>query len=83
MNPLVDSLIKTISDIGGRDNTGDKTGAGTNTTNRNDTTPIPANMALVEGGTFQMGTASGGNNDERPVHTVTVKSFYMSKYEVT
>jgi formylglycine-generating enzyme required for sulfatase activity len=43
----------------------------------------PANMVRVEGGTFQMGTASGGEDRERPVHTVTVKSFYMSKYEVT
>jgi formylglycine-generating enzyme required for sulfatase activity len=40
-------------------------------------------MVRVEGGTFQMGTASGGESDERPVHTVTVKSFYMGKYEVT
>jgi formylglycine-generating enzyme required for sulfatase activity len=24
-----------------------------------------------------------GNDSETPVHTVTVKSFYMSKYEVT
>jgi formylglycine-generating enzyme required for sulfatase activity len=43
---------------------------------------IPANMVLVEGGTFQMGNANG-DNDEKPVHTVTVKSFYMGKYEVT
>jgi formylglycine-generating enzyme len=43
---------------------------------------IPA-MVRVEGGTFQMGTANGGDDDERPVHTVTVKSFYMGKYEVT
>jgi len=37
----------------------------------------------VEGGTFQMGTASGGNNDERPVRSVTLKSFNIGKYEVT
>jgi len=43
----------------------------------------PANMVRVEGGTFQMGTANAYNNDERPVHTVTVKTFYMGKYEVT
>jgi formylglycine-generating enzyme required for sulfatase activity len=43
---------------------------------------VPANMALVEGGTFQMGSTNGGN-DEKPVHTVTVKSFYMGKYVVT
>jgi formylglycine-generating enzyme required for sulfatase activity len=43
---------------------------------------IPANMVLVEGGTFQMGSTNGFDN-EKPVHTVTVKSFYMGKYEVT
>ncbi|MDR2661558.1 MAG: SUMF1/EgtB/PvdO family nonheme iron enzyme [Treponema sp.] len=42
----------------------------------------PANMVLVEGGTFQMGSANGESN-EMPVHSVTVKSFYMGKYEVT
>jgi adhesin HecA-like repeat protein len=39
-------------------------------------------MVLVEGGTFQMGS-NNGDSDEKPVHTVTVKSFYMGKYEVT
>lgn len=43
---------------------------------------VPPNMVLVEGGTFQMG------NDheyvmEKPVHRVSIKSFYMDKYEVT
>jgi TolB-like protein len=42
---------------------------------------VPAGMVLVEGGTFLMG--SDRPNDEKPVHTVTVKSFYMGKYEVT
>jgi len=42
-----------------------------------------ASLVRVEGGTFQMGTASGGNNDERPVYVVTIKTFYMGKYEVT
>jgi formylglycine-generating enzyme required for sulfatase activity len=36
----------------------------------------------VSGGTFQMGSNNGGNN-EKPVHTVTVSSFKISKYEVT
>jgi TolB-like protein len=39
-------------------------------------------MILVEGGTFQMGSTNG-DDDEKPVHTVTVRSFYMGKYEVT
>jgi formylglycine-generating enzyme required for sulfatase activity/TolB-like protein len=43
---------------------------------------VPANMVKVEGGTFQMGSTNG-DSDEKPVHTVTVKSFYMGKYEVT
>jgi formylglycine-generating enzyme required for sulfatase activity len=60
-----------------------KGGTGTNTTNRNTAAQPPANMVRVEGGTFQMGNSSSGNNNERPVHTVTVKSFYMGKYEVT
>jgi formylglycine-generating enzyme required for sulfatase activity len=42
----------------------------------------PANMVRVEGGSFQMGS-NNGDSDEKPVHTVTVKSFYMGKTEVT
>lgn len=37
---------------------------------------------LVTGGTFRMGSEDG-YSDERPVHTVEVKSFYMSATEVT
>jgi formylglycine-generating enzyme required for sulfatase activity len=44
--------------------------------------PIPGNMVRVEGGTFRMGSTSG-DDDEKPLHQVTVKSFYMGKYEVT
>ncbi|MDR1277210.1 MAG: SUMF1/EgtB/PvdO family nonheme iron enzyme [Treponema sp.] len=47
-----------------------------------DPRPASANMVFVEGGTFQMGSTNG-DSDEKPVHTVTVKSFYMGKYEVT
>jgi sulfatase modifying factor 1 len=39
-------------------------------------------MVFVQGGTFQMGS-NNGNNDEKPVHTVTVNSFYISKHEIT
>jgi hypothetical protein len=42
----------------------------------------PSRMVLVEGGTFQMGSANG-NSNERPVHSVMVKRFYMGQYEVT
>ena len=43
---------------------------------------IKADFKLVEGGTFQMGSTSG-DSDEKPVHTVTVSSFYMCDHEVT
>jgi len=39
-------------------------------------------MVPVEGGTFRMGS-TGGYDDEEPVQSVTVSSFYLSKYEVT
>ena len=40
-------------------------------------------MVLVPSGTFSMGRTSGaGETDELPVHSVTLSSFYMSKYEV-
>jgi formylglycine-generating enzyme required for sulfatase activity len=43
-----------------------------------------AEMVHVPGGAFEMGDKLGeGEGDEKPVHTVTVSSFYMSKYEIT
>jgi len=42
----------------------------------------PPGMVYVEGGSFQMGSTSG-DADEKPVHSVTVKSFFMDKTEVT
>ena len=43
-----------------------------------------AEMAYVEGGTFQMGdTRNEGETDEKPVHSVSVSSFWMSKHEIT
>jgi formylglycine-generating enzyme required for sulfatase activity len=48
--------------------------------------PVPDNFVRINGGTFQIGSAGGevgGEVNERPVHSVTVKSFYMGKYEVT
>ncbi|MDR1274648.1 MAG: formylglycine-generating enzyme family protein [Odoribacteraceae bacterium] len=48
--------------------------------------PAEPEMVFVRGGTFQMGGASeeeGGDDDELPVHEVTVSGFYMGKYEVT
>ncbi len=41
-------------------------------------------MVFIFGGSFQMGDSfSEGNSNERPVHTVTLDSFYMGKYEIT
>ncbi len=39
-------------------------------------------MVLVVGGTFSMGSTDGLKN-EGPVHPVTLKSFYIDKYEVS
>lgn len=54
--------------------------------------PVPArvehpddageNMVFIPGGTFQMGSTSG-YDDEKPVHSVTLSDFWMGKYEVT
>lgn len=42
---------------------------------------IPKDFALVEGGTFMMGS-NEGESKEQPVHQVTVSSFSIGKYEV-
>jgi formylglycine-generating enzyme required for sulfatase activity len=48
---------------------------------------IEQNMVFVEGDTFTMGCTSEKRgdceSDEKPVHTLTLSSFYISKYEVT
>jgi formylglycine-generating enzyme required for sulfatase activity len=41
----------------------------------------PIDIVFVKGGTFQMG--SNENADEKPIHSVTVNSFSIGKYEVT
>jgi len=42
------------------------------------------NMILVKGGTFEMGDVfNEGNEDELPVHKVTVNDFYLCNNEVT
>ena len=41
-------------------------------------------MVSIPGGTFRMGDLSGdGDDDARPVHSVTVPAYRMGKYEVT
>ena len=48
---------------------------------------IKYNMVWVEGGTFRMGATSEQGSDafgdEKPVHSVTLSSFYIGKTEVT
>jgi sulfatase modifying factor 1 len=42
----------------------------------------PGGMVLVKGGTFRMGS-NEIFSDEEPVHSVTLNSFYIGKFEVT
>lgn len=45
---------------------------------------ISFNMVEVEGGTFQMGSDdSDANSNEKPVHSVTLSSYYIGETEVT
>lgn len=47
---------------------------------------IPDDMVFIPGGTFQMGNSTNaeeGESDELPVHTVTLDSFVLGKYEIT
>ena len=45
---------------------------------------VPENMVFVQGGSFQMGdTFGGGATDQKPVHPVTVSSFYLGTNAVT
>ena len=48
----------------------------------NTSAPINDGFIFVEGGEFRMGSNSG-LNDEKPVHSVTVSSFYICDHEVT
>jgi len=48
--------------------------------------PPPTDFVRVGGGTFQMGSPEGTPNsqaNERPVRSVTVSGFYMSRFQVT
>ena len=45
---------------------------------------LAGEMVEISGGTFRMGDLSGGGHiSQRPVHSVTVPSFWMGKHEVT
>lgn len=46
--------------------------------------PLTGELVRVKGGCFKMGDTFGdGGPQERPVHEVCVKDFYLGKYEVT
>lgn len=69
-----------IANNGGNNST---TNSSSNNSNTNSTTAsVPDGMVLVKGEEFTMG-ADKGDAAEMPAHKVTVKSFYMDKYEVT
>lgn len=45
---------------------------------------VAADMAFVPGGTFEMGdNLNDGGSAEKPVHSVTIDSFFMGKYEIS
>ncbi|MBA7547094.1 Formylglycine-generating enzyme [subsurface metagenome] len=46
-----------------------------------ETAKVDSNLVLARGGSFRMGSSE--YDIEKPVHSVTVSSFYMGKYEVT
>ena len=39
-------------------------------------------MVFVKGGTFNMGSEDGSDN-EKPVHEVKISDFYIGKYEIS
>ncbi len=43
---------------------------------------IPPHFIPVKGGTFEMGSKKG-DDDEKPVHTVTLSDYQLARYEVT
>ncbi|MHC4258935.1 MAG: SUMF1/EgtB/PvdO family nonheme iron enzyme [Planctomycetota bacterium] len=45
--------------------------------------PPPDDMVLIPGGEFLMGDHHEGVPDERPIHTVLLDAFFMSKFEIT
>ncbi|MFN9041061.1 MAG: SUMF1/EgtB/PvdO family nonheme iron enzyme, partial [Planctomyces sp.] len=45
-------------------------------------TQLAAKLVAIKGGSFMMGS-NAGQTDEKPVHRVNVKDFWISPYEVT
>jgi len=40
-------------------------------------------IIFIKGGSFRMGSEIDSDDDEKPVHTIQVSSFWLGKYEVT
>ena len=75
-------LVRVAQDLGKTTTTG---GGGGTTAGGGDTPPQPdpyQNMELIPAGEFRMGS-NGGEDNEKPVHSVYIDAFYMDKYEVT
>jgi formylglycine-generating enzyme required for sulfatase activity len=49
---------------------------------KNDNNIVNNNLIFVEGGSFLMGSEKG-DDDEKPIHSIKINSFYIGKYEVT
>ena len=64
-----------------RDVSGDDSGAGV-VISETLTDDQGASMVLVPAGPFEMGS-NDGDEDEQPIHTVTLDAFYIDIYEVT
>ncbi len=50
--------------------------------NKTSTESMPIYMALVKGGSFDLGSDEG-SDDRKPAHTVVLKDYYIGTYEVT
>lgn len=74
-----DELINPATNSNSSNSSGGKSG-NNRAINPNDSKSV----ALVEGGTFLMGSPAGaGDGDERPQHKVTLKSFKITRFEIT
>ena len=93
--PMGDNGDNTMNNGGNTGNTGNNTGSGDGVGSEFDIFESLSydDMVYVEGGTFLMGAQtsssssanydSDANSNESPVHSVTLSSYYIGKYEVT
>ena len=93
--PMGDNGDNTMNNGGNTGNTGNNTGSGDGVGSEFDIFASLSydDMVYVEGGTFLMGAQTSSSSsanydcdaysDESPVHSVTLSSYYIGKYEVT